>query len=365
MIGNPQYIQILGKYYTVDDLRILCKEKISNSQTQTWEREIYFFLQDWFSSSDCITAKTSGSTGSPKKISLRKEHMIASAVATLAFFDLKEDDNAWLCLPVNYIAGKMMIVRSIVGGLNLLYSEPASLPTINEKITYAAMVPNQVYELLSTTKGIQQLLKIDKLLIGGSDISIELEKRLLNIPYINAWHTYGMTETITHIALRKLTADNKNTRYYPLPGINARKNCDNQLIIDAPDIGVKGLVTNDIINLYNDGSFLIVGRSDNVVVSGGVKLFPEIIERKIVNYISNNFFVGGVPDDKLGEKLTLFVESDSVDSYNIDVLKENLKNDLSKFEIPKEIIYLPKFFRTDTGKIKRKEIIKNYLGEKK
>ncbi len=363
MFDKFQIIQIQGSCYTVNQLTDFCKEKINNPEVQEWEKEIYLFLQELFSSSSSIIVSTSGSTGRPKKMVLQKKHLIVSAEATLSYFHLKKDDNIWLCLPVKYIAGKMMIVRSIVGGLNLLYSKPDSLPIYKKEVDvdFAAMVPNQVFEMLSTVEGVSQLSRISKLLIGGSELSNYLEERLLNNYSVNAWHSYGMTETITHIALRKLTHARKNGGFRLLSGISVRINQDDQLIINAPSIGVIDLVTNDIAKIDADGSFLIIGRTDTVIISGGIKLFPEIIEDKIKRYIPDNFFLGGMPDEKLGEKLTLFVENCSVD-YNLnDLLKEDLLEELMKFELPREIICLPAFSRTETGKIKRKEVIKKYL----
>jgi len=357
MFKNIPYIQIQGKLFTQEKLEVLCDQIINDSNVQLWEREIYSFIMDFFSSSDTIEVTTSGSTGPPKKISIKKEHMIASAKATVSFFNLEKDDTAWLCLPVKYIAGKMMIVRAIVGGLNLLYSEPNSIPVITEeiKIDFVAMVPNQVFGLLEGAIGKRQLSNIGSLLIGGSGITNKLESDLLLNPSINAWHSYGMTETITHIALREIGANSNN--FKPLAGVEVSTNSEGQLIIDAPKIGVDNLVTNDIADILEDGSFIIVGRIDNVVVSGGIKLFLENIESKISHHISQNYFVGGVPDEKLGEKLILFIEGSSMDNNLIN----KLRTDLQKFEIPKEIVHLPDFLRTDTGKIRRKEIIANYL----
>lgn len=363
MFDRFQIVQIHGKCYTVDKLKLFCKEKIGDPQVENWEKEIYLFLAELFSSSQTINVSTSGSTGLPKKIVLQKKHLIASAKTTLSFFDLKKDDSIWLCLPVKYIAGKMMIVRSVVGGLNLLYSKPGSMPLYEKEtdVDFTAMVPNQVFEMLDSTEGLKQLSKIDKLLVGGSELSGELEEILLNTSSVNAWHSYGMTETIAHIAMRKLSRGNKKRIFSLLPGISVRINKKDQLIIDAPSIGVIDLVTNDIANILADGSFLIIGRADTVIISGGVKLFPEIIEGKIKKLIPGNFFIGSVPDEKLGEKLTLFMESSPVDNQLNELLKEDLHNELKKFEMPREIIYLPTFLRTITGKIKRREIIARYL----
>ncbi len=365
MYNNIKHIKLQGEIYTPDKLTLLCNQKIANSDIQAWEKEIYLFLKDWFSSSNTITVTTSGSTGTPKKIILQKTHMIASAKATLSFFKLLKDDNTWLCLPIKYIAGKMMIVRSLVGGLNINYSQPTASPMLdpNLKINFAAMVPNQVFTLLSVPKGIQQLQNIRNLLIGGAVTTPELENRLLKLTDVNIWHSYGMTETITHIAMRKVLSDAKINCFFPLSDVKVSTNQDSQLIIDAPAIGVVNLLTNDIAHVHDDGSFSIFGRVDNVVISGGIKLYPESIENEIRKYINYNFFVGGIPDSKLGVKLILFIESTPINKNSADMLKYTLKNNLSKFEIPKEIVYLKEFLITKTDKIRRNTMINKYIDE--
>jgi len=361
MLSNSLNIQIQGVFFTVEELKYFCNQKIKNTKTQTWEKEIYLFIEEWFSTSDTITTTTSGSTGTPKKIQLQKTHMITSAKATLSFFNLKNGDNIWLCLPVKYIAGKMMIVRSIVGELNLIYSEPTTTPSIepNQKISFNAMVPNQVFKLLKTPEGINQLQNINDLLIGGSDISIELEKQILKTPSLSCWHSYGMTETITHIALRKLCVNTEIKSFFPLSGVRTKTNSNSQLIIDAPAIGVKNLITNDVVKLLKDNSFLIIGRLDNVIISGGIKLHPEIIESKIRKFITNDFFIGGIPDSCLGEKLTMFIEVNK--DEKVDLFQNKFYDSLLKFEIPREIIYLKNFIRTKNGKIIRKAMVYNHI----
>jgi len=363
MFNDIQNIKLQGKLYTVKELKYFCEQKINSPVVQAWEKDICLFIQDWFSASKTITVTTSGSTGAPKKIKLQKQHMIASAKATLSFFNLKKGDSAWLCLPVKYIAGKMMIVRAIVGELNLVYSEPTSIPILDKssKVNLAAMVPNQVHELLKTQKGLIQLQKIDNLLIGGAGISDKLEKRLLNLPEILAWHSYGMTETITHIAIRSLSNISMFGNYYPLPGIKISVNNNSQLIINAPAIGVNNLITNDIAQQFDDGSFSVIGRADNVIISGGIKLHPEIIEAKIKKHISNNFFVGGIPDSVLGQKLVLFIEENENLNENSDFNYEIFYQNLSKFEKPKEIIFFKNFLKTENGKLRRKVMINSYV----
>ena len=361
MADNIKSIQIFGSIYSNHEIDSLCEEKINDVNVDSWEKDIYFFIRNWFSKSDRISVKTSGSTGPPKLIELQKKHMITSAKATLKFFGLVPNNTAWLCIPITYIAGKMVVVRSIVGGLNLIYSEPNANPSIvvNNKIDFAAMVPNQVFGLMESNDSVDVLSHINHLLIGGSLLSKVIENRLLNYNNFNAWHSYAMTETITHIALRKIGHNSYMGDFYPLDGVKVNQDKENKLVINYPAIGVSDLVTNDIVKLFSDGSFTILGRSDNIVVSGGVKLFPELIESVIGESIKKEFFIGGIYDDKLGEKLVLFIEGDSYD-INISDLQKIGKGVLNKYEMPKDIIFMKEFTRTQSGKIMRRESVEAY-----
>ncbi len=358
-------IQFYGLHFNKDEINLLCEEKINDSNVDLWEREIFVFLRDWFSESDSISVTTSGSTGVPQTIKLLKRHIIVSAKSTLNFFKLKEGDNALLCLPTSYIAGKMMIVRAVVGKLNLIYTNPTSFANSNfdKVVDFAAMVPNQVFTLLNSLNGRLVLENIKQLLIGGASISNELEGRLLEFPGINAWHSYAMTETITHIALRKVGDNQYLGDFYPLTGVVIALDSNDHLVIDYPGIGVNNCSTNDIAQIYNDGSFSILGRSDNIVISGGIKLNPELIEPKIRKYVNAELFIGGIPDKKFGEKLVLFIEGPNL-GYNIIDLVEICKDDLNSYEMPKEINYLSEFLRTESGKIRRKANVDTYLDKK-
>jgi O-succinylbenzoic acid--CoA ligase len=316
-----------------------------------WKKEILYFLIDWLSHSEDIKTTTSGSTGTPKTISLKREYVKNSAEATNNFFGLKKGDNALLCLPVKYIAGKLMIVRALETKMNLYCIEPSLTPDFKQlNIDFAAMTPAQVSSLLETHKGKKLLNNIEKLIIGGDKISVSLEDKLQELD-TQIWHTYGMTETITHIALRKVNGINKTKYFTSLKGINISLSDDNCLIIDAPKIGVRFLKTNDIAKINEDGSFKIIGRKDNVVISGGIKLFPEEIEKKTENLIKYPYFFTGVTDNKLGSKLVMVIESKQ--PVNKTAIYEEIKPILSKFEIPKNIIVVDNFERTSTGKIKR------------
>jgi len=315
-----------------------------------WKKEIFYFIIDWLSDSGIIKVTTSGSTGVPKTISLNKEHVKKSAEATNRFFGLKKGDKALLCLPVKYIAGKLMIVRALEGKYNLFCVEPSLTPSFDEtSIDFSAMTPAQVGSLLSNEQGRLLLDNIDKLILGGDRISTSLEKKLQTIN-IKVWHTYGMTETITHIALRKVNGTEASEWFCPMDHVSLSQQ-DKQLVIDAPAIGVRQLVTNDVVEFKQDGGFRVLGRKDNVVISGGIKLFPETIEKKLEGACNNPFYFSGVSDDTLGSKLVMYIESDEL--FDMEQLKKTVAMLLNKYEIPKDIVVKKHFKRTTSNKIIR------------
>ena len=325
---------------------------LNEARLWQWKKEVLHFVINWFSGEKSMPVTTSGSTGEPKKISLSKKHMEASAKMTLDFFGLKPGDKALLCLPEKYIAGKMMIVRSMLGKLDLYCIEPSSTPIADlPDIDFAAMTPAQVSALLESEKGIDLLNSIKILILGGSFLSEKLERKIKQLKS-SVWHTYGMTETITHIALRKVNGEGASQWFSPLPNIEIQLNDDGCLQIDAPQIGVFSLKTNDLIEISGKG-FRILGRKDNVVNSGGVKLFPEQIEKKLKGIIEGKFFLTGIQDDKFGEKLVLIVENKKELKLNKNQLWKLIKDKLSGYEIPKEIIFVDEIKTTTSGKIIR------------
>ena len=322
-----------------------------------WKKELMYFVIDWLSQSATIDADTSGSTGVPKKIKLSKEFMEVSARATLDYFGLEAGDKALLCLPAKYIAAKMMVVRAFVGKLDL-YCIPPSLNPASEwtpPLDFAAFTPAQLSELLKTEKGLNFVKNIRKIILGGGPVPADLEKKVHKLETA-VWHTYGMTETMSHIALLKINGSDKCSSFSPLPGVMIKKNEEDCLTITAPNLGVFDLETNDLVEIQADGGFKILGRKDNVVNSGGVKLFPEQIEQKLSGFIEDPFYVGSVPDEQLNEKLTLFVESENMNAAKKEQLKKVLEEKLSGFEIPRNIIFEKQFLRTESGKIIRDKI---------
>lgn len=324
-----------------------------------FSEEIHHFLQDWFSKKPFVIVQTSGSTGKPKPIQLNKNYMQNSAFATAAFFNLKPKTTALLCLPVQYIAGKMMLVRALTLGwhLDVISSNSNPLKTISKNYDFSAMVPLQV------EKSLQKLDSIKKLIVGGGVVSNQLQTKLQSLS-TEVFATYGMTETITHIAVKKLnnfnntnSVSNQNEFYKTLPNTTIYIDERNCLVIKNSKISNQIVFTNDVVQLISDTEFEWLGRFDNVINSGGVKLHPEKIEEKLAKIIQQRFFVTGISDDKLGEKLILVVEdiaSSSTVEKSFYSAIQNLQT-LSKFEIPKEIYFTDQFIDTETGKIQRKK----------
>lgn len=307
------------------------------------EKALGTFILEWFDGKDHIEITTSGTTGTPKKIQLKKAAMVNSALATGDFFQLSPGDSALHCLPIQYIAGKMMLVRAFILGLELDYVLPDSHPldATGRNYDFAAMVPLQVEQSLA------ELDQVKKIIIGGAKINGNLVEKLKTIPS-EIYETYGMTETITHIAAKKV----QETAFTILPGIAIDTDERGCLVIDAPRVCDHSLVTNDMVTLVDETHFIWLGRYDNVINSGGVKLFPEQIEEKLASAIPHRFFVIGKEDETLGEKLVLVIESEP------HTIAPEVLDKLSKYEKPKEIIFVPHFKETETGKVKRKETLR-------
>ena len=308
------------------------------------------FLAQWNDTSDVIEVHTSGSTGKPKRLLVEKQRMVNSARITCDFLGLKEGDSALLCMPLDYIAGKMVVVRSLVSHLHLISVTPSSHPLkdVTQPIDFAAMVPLQVYSSLQEPAERERLLSIRHLIIGGGAIDDSLESQLQQFP--NAvWSTYGMTETLSHIALRRISGENSSLWYSPLEGVDVSLSSDSCLEIYAPQVNPGKLHTNDIAELRTlpDGSkeFRILGRKDNVIDSGGIKIQAEEVERLLRPHLSCGFMITKVSDARLGEAVTLLVESDDVDN-----ILAVCKHVLPRHWVPRHIFPESHIPITETGK---------------
>jgi o-succinylbenzoate---CoA ligase len=305
--------------------------------------DLLYFLKSWFNKDDYISVKTSGSTGKPKNIKLKKEILIKSALRSNDFFELNENTTALQCLSCNFIAGKLMVIRALVGNFKLIIEDPSQTPlkNINEKIDFVAMIPAQIQESFEKTPN--KIDFINKIIIGGGSINDALKKTIISSS-MNAFSTYGMTETATHIAIQKI--QKHNDYFVPLKDVRIYTNSDNCLIIDDKYTGVK-VETNDIIKIESN-KFKYLGRKDNIINTGGIKIQSEVIESKILKHINTNYFIYGISDPKWGQKVILILEGENL---KIDLTQIN--NELEKREKIKAVYNLKKFIYTKTKKINR------------
>lgn len=323
---------------------------VATFQSEKLQKQYLNFIHEW-NTNKLISVRTSGSTGEAKEIHFKKEQLILSATKTINFFNLSPGTKALLCLSMNTIAGKMMIARSIVGNWNLHIKEAISNPLCdsNEAFDFAAFVPIQIQKIIE--EDVHKLKEIKTIIVGGAPISPALEN-LLKLHKITAYQTFGMTETVSHIALRKIGFDSEKN-YTTLNGISVSE-IDDKLIIHYPEMQKDYFLTNDIVRIISTNQFEWLGRADFIINSGGVKLNPELIEQKLTKIFSQPFFITGIPDEKLGTKLALVIEN----FKGMEITKHQLIEPLEKFELPKVYTILDSFIKTESGKINRIETLK-------
>jgi len=334
-----------GINFNHDELKEVAYSLVKEGEA--YERVVGNFLLDWLDDKAYVFVKTSGSTGLPKTVKLLKKLMVNSAIMTGDFFNIKPGDRALHCLPSRYIAGKMMLVRAMILGLELDLIAPSSNPAYDNEIPYdfCAMVPLQL------KNSVHRLENIKLLIVGGARVNDELVDLVKGLE-THVYETYGMTETISHVAVKKLNhTTEKVPAFKTLQNVTISQDDRNCLIIDAPKLTTEKVITNDMVELVSKNQFQLVGRFDNVINSGGVKVFPELIELKLQGLIGHRFFITSQKDKDLGEKVILIVEGDLKD------FDKDLFAHLEKFEVPKAIYNVPKLIYTETGKLLRKETL--------
>jgi len=348
-MNNPTYHNVHNRFklngfsLDKDDLCRIAYSFIKEGDA--FEKPVGIFILDWFDQNEYIEMTTSGTTGAPKKIKIEKQAMVNSALATGDFFDLQPGNRVLHCLPAQYVAGKMMLVRGFILGLDVDFVPPSSYPLKrnDQNYDFAAMVPLQAQHSLD------KLNQIKKLIIGGAKVNAALASELADFP-TEIYETYGMTETITHIAAKRVGDEAFKT----LPDVTVSEDERHCLVITAPNILNEPIVTNDAVKVLNEHEFIWMGRIDNVINSGGVKLFPEQIEEKLASrIIDRRYFVASQENHELGEKLVLVVEGTP---YVID---DEVFAGLDKYEKPKVVLFASEFKETPTGKVLRKESLES------
>jgi O-succinylbenzoic acid--CoA ligase len=335
-----------------------------------FERHTLGFIRDWMTGAREFVLHTSGSTGAPKPIHLTRAQMTASAQATAQALGLQPGWTALVTLDTRFVAGKMMLVRSLITGMHIVAREPTANPleklADDQRIDFAALVPYQVETILQSPQTTARLGAISTIIIGGAPLSASTALQLASLP-CRAYLTYGMTETISHIALQRLDPHTEPGIFEALPGITLDTDNRGCLVISAPYILQGQVVTNDRVEILAGREFRWLGRWDNVINSGGFKINPETIEYQIEKIfhrfkITNSFFVAGMPDLKLGEKLVLVIEGAAEEKLRMKI-DEGVKTIARGIERPKSVVFIPQFTRTSTQKVNRKVTLLGHIGE--
>ncbi len=349
------------KYFTLNE-KVFYFSELDNLEYQKlneYESKTITFIEDWLNGKKEFIINTSGSTGIPKPITIFRKQMIISAKMTGKALNLKSGYSSFICLSTQYIAGLMMIVRGLVLDLHITIVEPIANPydLLKRGFEFTALVPLQLYEMFNNKE--QDINLIDNfkaILIGGGDITQSLNEKIQKLQS-PIYHTYGMTETITHIALKRLNGDTKSEYFTTLENVEIKLDDRGCLVIKSPITNNIEVVTNDLVNIISKNQFKWIGRIDNVINTGGVKVQAEKVEKSLEkvlhksDFSDKNFFVSSQPDKKFGNIIIAVIEINFLSSENINSLKNELKEYLTKYEIPKHIYFIPSFLLTKSGKI--------------
>ncbi|NJN46555.1 MAG: AMP-binding protein [Candidatus Competibacteraceae bacterium] len=343
-----------------------------------YERHTLQFCHHWLAGQACFRIKTSGSTGNPKIITLHREHMIASARLTGYTLGLQEGDGALVCLSTEYIAGMMMLVRGFELGLTLTVMTPQRNPLVSFsdqfQFDFTALAPVQLQDIIATTPEKTGILdNMRAILVGGAPVTEALLERI-NRLVAPVYHTYGMTETASHIALKRLNGDSASDSFMPLNGVQLAVNEQSCLTVNGPMTGYKPLSTHDRVDLQPDGSFRWLGRSDNVINSAGVKVQAEKVEQALARALQNyrggllrdrRFFVGPLAHPQLGQQVIAVIEGEPMSRSEQAELRDELLADdrLGKYEIPRSFHFRSLLLETPTGKIDRRLIYERWPSE--
>ncbi len=339
-----------GQSFTREGLLEYCTQEANNLNVPSWKREVFVFMALFMDPAGGIIKQlSSGSTGDPKSFKLSREAMLLSAQRTLRFFKLQRGEQVLLSLPVHYIAGKMMVVRALLGGLDLQLREPSSRPLqkLSGSIAFAAMVPLQIEESLIHGDPLE---RISKLLIGGGELHPATRKKLSFMATPEVYESFGMTETYTHFALKRINGSNPDSDFKLLEGVRIGLDLRACLEVEVPGITAGPLITNDLVEINEQGDgFSWLGRLDNLINTGGIKIIPELLEERIRECIGHECLVLPEPDRKLGNRLALVVEFEGNDAP-LELWKGLLRNRLSAYEQPKRVITVKDLPRNDSMK---------------
>lgn len=350
---RPLRLNAGNQWLTTQDLM----KGIPSVSLSDQENRVVQLCRDWLTGKQEFEFQTSGSTGTSKKIRFKRNQLESSARLTEQALQLRPGYTALVCLDVRFIAGAMMVIRSLVTGMDMIIRDPAANPLaeISETIDFAALVPYQLQTVLEQTPS--ALLHVRKVIIGGANLPANSIERLQSFP-VDFYATYGMTETITHVALQKLNGSYRQDYFQLLPGIRASTDDRGCLILHVPHVRSEPIVTNDVVALLEETKFRWVGRFDRVINSGGVKVQPEKIEKAAESIftqlgVEKRFFIVGIPDPKLGEKVALILEGPKIVREKEQQILAMLSQCVALYEVPKILLFIDHFIETNTQKIDR------------
>lgn len=340
-----------GRRFRAADLPLL--ERLSAEEPDEALRAAYAFLAEWFAPSPTVEVQTSGSTGAPKRMRVEKARMMRSAVRTCEHLGLRAGDTALLCMNLKYIGSKMMVVRALVAGLRLRVRRASGHPLadVEEQTDFLSVVPMQLYNTLQCAMETERLARARCAIVGGGAVDEALQERLQDLP-CRIFSTYGMTETLSHIALRPLNGPHRSGRYTPFQSVNLSLSARGTLVIHAPEMCAGDLETNDVARLYPDGTFTIIGRADNTVNSGGIKLQIEEEEQRLKALIPTPFALAVAPDARLGEALVLLVDKACTEPSD-ERLLARLKACVPRYHAPRRVVRVQEIPQTGNGKTDR------------
>ena len=356
MMSTKPWVNLNGIIYNLDQL----KSGSFKNNLNPFEQSTLTFCHDWLAGKQKFQLQTSGSTGSPKIITLTRSQMEASARLTINALQLKSNYTALVCLDTKYIAGQMMLVRCLTHGMNTIAVDPSSNPfdkiSSSLSIDFAAFVPYQVQTILNSSN-IKRLAKLKCVIVGGAPLAL-ITKNKLHSMTCKFYATYGMTETISHVALQQMNGEQPKDYFEVLDEIEISKDERGCLVIQVNYLNPKKIITNDLVEIIDEKKFRWLGRWDNIINSGGVKIMPEKVELAVQEIfdslkLTNRFFIYGLQDEKLNQKVVLIVEGSSFPcDIQLKVEKE-IEEKIERYERPKELKFIGNFIQTENGKVIR------------
>ncbi len=322
-------------------------------------------IEKWLSDADTFTFQTSGSTGKPKELTFHRNQLTWSAQSSIQAISLSRNDHVLHCLSATSVGGAMLLIRAMMVQCKISFINPSLHPlkAIDAKhpFTVASFVPSQVHDIIEGQREFNKLNQFSKILIGGAAISFPLEKMMANMPP-HIYHTYGMTETLSHVALRRAGHE---SNYTLLPGNEIKVNEEGKLMIKSPATNEQWLTTNDMITLVDEKTFTVNGRADRVINSGGIKINAEMVEELLnkAEVLNKRFFVTAEDDEVLGQKVVLYIEDKPWDDFALNMFFETIQHALPQYHVPKIVRFAPRFFETETGKVDMIKVVKSSFSD--